>query len=120
MKGKLTKSNGQWFVLTSHYNGYWSNPIPLHPDDAVYCLDSDIGQMVDFVRSEDSVAAMMNNMYGATQYEETVRLRPESDINNIADSDELPITFEEQVLDLVKKYPNDGELGKQIRKFINN
>lgn len=120
MKGKLTKSNGEWFVLTTHYNGYWSNPIPLHADDAAYCLDSDIGYLVDFVRSEDSVAAMMNNMHGATQYEETVRLRPESDINNIADSDEPLITFEEQVLDLVKKYPNDGELGKQIRKFINN
>ncbi len=24
------------------------------------------------------------------------------------------------ILELVKKYPNDGELGKEIRKYVNN
>jgi hypothetical protein len=120
MKGKLTKSVGRWFVLTTHYNGYWSNPIPLHTDDAAYCLDNDLGQIVHFVLNEDSVSAMMNNMYGATQYEQTARLKPEPHITDVADSDRMPISFEEQVLYLVKKYPNDSELGKQIRKFINN
>ena len=52
MNGTINKLNNEWVVQYPKYPTsdkiYDTLTLPLHPDDAVYCLTSDLGKQVEF------------------------------------------------------------------------